>query len=142
MDNLLTLFDLIGVLARRRYREAEQHFSTVGLNHTEARLLTLLQQQKGSATQETLSGLIFVDRSNVGRALKSLENAGYVERHKDATDKRANLVRLTAKGRKTVAEISRLKRKMAQNFFGALSEDEAGQIVDLLRKGLPHEDSE
>jgi len=141
VDNFLTLFDLIGVLARRRYQAAEQHFSRLGLNHTEARLLTLLHQQKGTATQEALSNLIFVDRSNAGRALKSLEQDGYVERRKDATDKRTNHVQLTAKGRKAVTEIAKLKQEIAQSFFGDLKEDEAGRIVDLLKKAVANEDT-
>lgn len=141
MDNYLTLFDLLGVLARRRYQAAEQHFSRLGLNHTEARLLTLLHQQSGTATQEALSNLLFVDRSNAGRALKSLEQARYIERHQDKADKRTNLVQLTTKGRKTVAEISRLKTKIAKDFFGDLTEDEAGEVVALLKKVLANEDS-
>jgi MarR family transcriptional regulator, transcriptional regulator for hemolysin len=139
VDNFLTLFDLIGVLARRRYQAAERAFSTLGLNHTEARLLTLLHQQDGTATQEALSNLIFVDRSNAGRALKSLEQAGYLERRKDEADKRFNLVQLTEKGREVVIEISRLKQTMAQSFFGALTEDEAGEVVNHLRKAVTDE---
>ena len=139
MDNFLTLFDLIGVLARRRYQAAERSFSALGLNHTEARLLTLLQQQNGAATQEALSNLIFVDRSNAGRALKSLEQAGYLERRKDEADKRSNFVQLTAKGHEAVIEISKLKERMAQSFFGDLTEDEAGEVVDLLTKAVANE---
>lgn len=139
MDNFLTLFDLIGVLARRRYQTAERYFAALGLNHTEARLLTLLHQQNGAATQEALSSLIFVDRSNAGRALKSLEQAGYIGRRKDNTDRHTNLVQLTAKGRRAVTEIAKLKKTIAQNFFGDLSEDEAGQVAELLRKVLKNE---
>lgn len=132
---------MLGVLARRRYQTAEHYFSALGLNHTEARLLTLLQQEKGAATQETLSSLLFVDRSNAGRALKTLEQEGYVERRKDEADKRANLVQLTAKGRKAVVEITMLKKKIARSFFGDLTEDEAGKILTLLRKTLPNDDN-
>jgi DNA-binding MarR family transcriptional regulator len=141
MDHFLTLFDLIGVLARRRYQTAEQHFSTLGLNHTEARLLTLLHQENGAATQEALSGLLFVDRSNAGRALKALEQAGYVERRKDDADKRTNLVQLTAKGRKAVVKIAELKRQIARSFFGDLTEDEAGEVIVLLRKTFPGDEN-
>ena len=41
MEHVLELFDAIGVLARRRYQTAERHFARLGLNHSEARLLTL-----------------------------------------------------------------------------------------------------
>ncbi len=136
MNSLQTLFDLIGVLARRRYQTAEQYFATLGLNHTEARLLTLLSEEGGAAGQDALSNRLFVDRTNSGRALKHLEDEEYVRRRRDAEDKRANLVEITAKGRKAVAEISKLRKKMAQSFFGDLTEDEAGRVVELLGKGL------
>ena len=139
MNNLNTLFDLIGGLARRRYQTAERYFSTLGLNHTEARLLNLLDRENGAATQDALSNMLFVDRSNAGRALKSLEHEGYIERNQSDTDKRTNLVQITARGREAVAEIAKLKEKMVQNFFGELTEAEAGQIIDLLRKVYPNE---
>lgn len=140
MDTFLTLFDIVGELARRRYQAAERYFSALGLNHTEARLLTLLGQQGGIATQDALSNLIFVDRSNTGRALQHLEQAGHIERRKDDADKRTKLVQITAKGQTTVADIAKIRSEMAQDFFGDLTEDEAGSIVDLLRKALRDDD--
>ena len=142
MDNFLTLFDLIGMLARRRYQTAERCFSTLGLNHTEARLLTLLRQANGVTTQDELSNWLFIDRSNAGRALKRLEREKYIARRKGDADKRTNLVQITAKGRKAVVEISKLKKKMAQSFFHDLKRDEAGAIVDLLKKALTSEEYE
>ena len=83
MRNRQELFDLIGALGRRRYQVGEQAFSSLGLNHTEARLLTILDRESGEATQDALSSSLFVDRSNAGRALKGLEQRRYVSRHKD-----------------------------------------------------------
>lgn len=142
MDPFLRLFDLIGVLARRRYQAAETYFSALGLKHTEARLLTLLGQEGGKATQDALSNMIFVDRSNAGRALKRLEQQGYVERRKDEADKRGNFVQITAKGRKAVAEISKIKKKMVQGFFGGLTKEEAGAVVEILGKALKNGEDE
>lgn len=141
VDNFQTLFDLIGELARRRFQFAERSYSSLGLNHTEARLLTLLHRQKGIATQESLSQQIFVDRSNAGRALKKLEEGGYIGRRKDDVDKRTNLVELTVKGRKVISDIAKLKSAMAQNFFGDLSESEASEVINLLRKAVDSEKS-
>jgi MarR family transcriptional regulator for hemolysin len=142
VNSFLTLFDLIGELARRRYQAAERFFSALGLNHTEARLLTLLRQEDGVAAQDTLSNRLSVDRSNAVRALQRLEQEGHIRRRKDDADKRANLVRITPKGRKAVVEISKLRKGMAQSFFGDLKEDEAGAIVDLLRKALTNDELE
>jgi DNA-binding MarR family transcriptional regulator len=142
MDNFLKLFDLIGVLARRRYKAAEQYFSALGLNHTEARLLTLLDQENGEATQDTLSNRLFVDRSNAGRGLKRLEQEGYIKRSENEGNKKTKLVQITAKGRKAVAEILKLRKKMAQSFFGNLKEEEAGAIMELLQKAISGEGNE
>jgi DNA-binding MarR family transcriptional regulator len=130
------LFGMIGALARRRYQAAERSFVAVGLNHTEARLLTLLQKDGGAATQDALSRQIFVDRSNAGRAFKRLEQAGYIDRRSDDADKRTNLVDITPKGREAAAEVARRSGEMARTFFGDLSEADAATIVELLRKAL------
>ena len=136
MNSFLMLFDLIGELARRRYQTAERCFAALGLNHTEARLLTLLRQADGVAAQDALSNGLSVDRSNAVRALQRLEQAGYVLRRTDAADKRAKLVQITPKGRKAGVEISKLKKTMAQSFFGDLNEAEAGTVVALLSKAI------
>ena len=136
MSAFLELFDLIGELARRRYQFAERSFAPLGLNHTEARLLTLLRQEGGAAPQDVLSSQLFVDRTNAGRALLRLEQGDYVRRRKNDEDKRANLVEMTSKGRKAATEIAALRKQIAESFFGELDEREAGAAVRLLRKAL------
>jgi MarR family transcriptional regulator, transcriptional regulator for hemolysin len=140
-DSLLALFDLIGELARRRYQAAERHFSALGLNHTEARLLTLLCQAEGRAAQDALSNGLSVDRTNAGRALQRLERDGYILRRTAGADRRAKLVEITPKGRAAVLRISRLRKEIARSFFGGLEQDEATVIVNLLGKALADEES-
>ena len=137
MSAFQELFDLTGELARRRYQAAERSFGALGLNHTEARLLTRLGQEGEAVAQDALSNGLFVDRTNAGRALQRLEQAGYLLRRKHEGDKRANLVLITPKGRKMVTEIAKLRRRIAETFFGDLAEHEAGMVVALLRKALP-----
>jgi DNA-binding MarR family transcriptional regulator len=134
MSNRLELFELIGVLARQRFQAAERAFAPIGLNHTEARLLTILDLESGEATQDALSTSLAVDRSNAGRALSRLEQRGYIARHRDDTDSRTNLVRLTAEGAAAVVEVAKLRREVASDFFSDLTEADAGAIADLLRK--------
>ena len=136
MSHRIELFELIGALARRRYQAAERSYASLGLNHTEARLLKLLDNEGGAATQDALSRRLSVDRSNAGRAFKRLEQAGYVDRRKDDADSRTNLVDITRKGREAAAEVNRLSNEMARTFFGDLTEADAASIVALLRKAL------
>lgn len=137
MSATLELFDLVGELARRRYQLAERAFAAVGLTHTEARLLSLLSAAGGASPQDALSSQLFVDRTNAGRALTRLAEAGYLQRTKDTRDQRANLIQITAKGRKAVSAIAHLREQMAGIFFGDLTQREAASIVRLLRKRLP-----
>jgi MarR family transcriptional regulator, transcriptional regulator for hemolysin len=140
MDSFLKLFDLIGILARRRHHTVGQYFSALGLNHTEARLLMLLHQEKGVATQDSLSNRLSVDRSNAGRGLKHLEQKGYIARGENEDNKKTKLVEMTAKGQQAIVEITNLRKKIARNFFGDLKEDEAGAIVELLQKAVSNKD--
>ncbi len=140
MDAFFTLFDLIGVLARRRYQTAEQCFAPLGLNHTEARLLSLLCQAGGTAPQDTLTKSLTIDRTNAGRGLKRLEQEGHIVRQSSNDDKRANHVKITAKGRKLVSEIAKRRKVLAQTFFGKLQEKEAREVVALLGKSLTAEE--
>jgi DNA-binding MarR family transcriptional regulator len=136
MTHRLDLFAVIGALARRRYQAAERSYASLGLNHTEARLLRMLDDEGGEATQDALSRRLFVDRSNAGRAFKRLEQAGYVGRRKDDADNRTNLVEITPKGREGAAEVKRLSDEMARTFFGDLTEADAATVATLLRKAL------
>src|SRR5690606_4178683 len=125
MNDLQRLFDEIGSLARRRYQVAERSFMSIGLNHTEARLLNLLAEAGGQTAQDTLSKLMHIDRSNVGRALKKLEDMGLVSRGANEADKRGLLLALTEEGRKRVGQIREIKEEIALNFFGRLTEADA-----------------
>lgn len=131
-----SLFELIGDLARKRHALAEEQFARLGLTHTEARLLTLLGQVGGNAPQDVISQGITIDRSNVGRSFNSLEQRGYVQRRQHFADKRAKVVALTEKGNETVAEIQRIREEMAATFFGDLTEEQAGEILNTLQRAI------
>ena len=136
MSHRVDLFELIGTLARRRYQAAERSYASLGLNHTEGRLLVMLDGEADTPTQDALSRRLSVDRSNAGRAFKRLEAAGYVGRRKDDADNRTNLVDITAKGREAAGEVNRLRDEMARSFFGDLTEADAATVAALLRKAL------
>jgi DNA-binding MarR family transcriptional regulator len=139
MDAFEELFDLVGDLARRRFQAGERGFAKLGLSHTEARLLTLLQQAGGEAAQDILSNSLTVDRSNAVRALQRLAENGFVLRRKDEADRRANLIRITPKGAKVAGKIGMMRKELAQQFFGDLREPEALVVLELLRKAIPEQ---
>ena len=136
MSPFLALFDLVGVLARRRHQLADAEFAALGLSHTEARLLTLLHDEGGVASQEALTQMVTIDRTNAGRALLRLEQQGFVQRSKHHSDGRAKLVSLSERGDRAVLEIRRLRDQIATTLFGDLSEEEAQSILNVLDRAL------
>jgi DNA-binding MarR family transcriptional regulator len=136
MSPLFRLFDMVGKLARRRHRLAEAAFRPLGLTHTEARLLTLLAEEGGSASQESLSRKVTIDRTNVGRSLQGLEQNGLIARSQSESDKRARLVVLSAKGKEAAEEIGLIRNEMAATFFGRLTDEEAERILEILERAM------
>src|SRR5687767_9061421 len=135
MKSFERLSDLIGAFARRRHQMAEKSLATIGLNHTEARLLTLLRQS-GAATKDVLSNQVFVHRRNASRALKHHEQTVHVVTRRDQAGRRAQLGEPTRKGCQAVVAISRLRKSMARGFFGDLKPAKADTIADLLERAL------
>ena len=136
MDAFAELFELIGTLARQRFQAAENHFAKLGIGHTEARLLSLLKHEGGAATQDVLSVRLHIDRSNAGRALKRLEDTGYITRQKQATDKRTNMVRVTPAGEAMMADIANVRQQIIAGFFGDMQDRDAKQAAEILRQAV------
>ena len=132
----LELAELIGRAARRWHHMAERSFSALRLNHTEARLLTQLDKHGGTATQDTLSNALNVDRSNSGRALSRLESSGMVLRSKDEADARTKIVEITAAGKAAVKEIAQVQTEMAEDLWANLNKSQVREAADLLRHAL------
>ncbi len=135
MSQTSKLFDLIGELARKRFRLAERELMVLSLNHTEARLLSLLREQDGCA-QEVLTAAVVVDRSNVGRSLKKLEKQGYIVRQRDADDRRAYVVSLTDTGRALGEQVSKVRDRIVDTFCQNINERDARSAVEVLSKVL------
>ncbi|WP_210495371.1 MarR family transcriptional regulator [Patulibacter sp. SYSU D01012] len=133
-DARTELFEVVGVLARRRFQAAERAYAPLGLGHTEARLLGMLAAAAEGATQDALSRRLSVDRSNAGRALKRLEQAGHVERRRSPADSRTNLVAITRSGRALARRVADLRGQIADELFAGLSATEAAEAAALLRR--------
>lgn len=79
-------------------------------------------------TQEGLSKLIFVHKSNVARQLGSLEEKGFVVRKTDPDDKRNLLVYPTEKAKDALKEIDRITEEWKELIQSGLSEEERAAV--------------
>lgn len=79
-------------------------------------------------TQEALSKLIFVHKSNVARQLGSLEEKGFITRETDPADKRSLLVYPTEKAKAALREIERITGKWKELLLEGLTEEEKAAV--------------
>ncbi len=83
-------------------------------------------------TQEELTKLVKVDKAATARAVKSLEQKGYVTREIDPNDKRSKKIHLTEKGREKYEPLS----KALQQFNRELTSDWTDEQYDMVYQSL------
>jgi len=67
------------------------------INYTQFIILMILYNNEAN-TQEELRQIIFVDKAAIARAIKDLENKGYIKRILYMEDKRSKKILITRKG--------------------------------------------
>lgn len=68
------------------------------------------------------------------RQIDRMEADGWIERRPDPGDRRARRLVLTEKARPILARIRDLSAEVRQEAFASLSDQEGGQLIDLLRR--------
>ena len=85
-------------------------------------------------TQEELSSLIFVHKSNVARQLCSLEEKGFIKRETDPADKRGFLVYPTKKAYSVLREIESVTADWKRLVLDGFTQDEIDAVEKLSAK--------
>ncbi|MGV2901397.1 MarR family winged helix-turn-helix transcriptional regulator, partial [Microbacterium sp. AGC62] len=74
------------------------------------------------------------DRSDVSVALDALEAGGLLARAPHPSDRRRNLVTLTASGRTELARLDTVVDRVQEQFLAPLADEERAVFLDLLRR--------
>lgn len=90
--------------------------------------------QNPGVSQEKLSKLIYVHKSNVARQLNSLEEKGFVTRVPDPRDKRSLLVYPTEKAQNALPFIREVHRRWNESVLAGFSEEERSAVASLMEK--------
>ena len=80
-------------------------------------------------TQEQLSRLMYVHKSNVARQLASLEEKGFVERRVDAADRRNLLVYPTQKALNALETIHKVRAEWNELLFSGMDEEQVRALA-------------
>jgi len=125
----------IGRLISILHRQSQIYINCVlkeyGITSAEYAFLLYLYKKDG-ITQDDLSTYLYIDKSATARAIKSLEEKGYIIRSKDSVDKRCNRVYLTEKAKSHEDEIKKRIFKWSQFLTEDMDEETINMTFTLL----------
>jgi DNA-binding MarR family transcriptional regulator len=113
----------ISSIARALSRYIDQETAHLRLSNATVPFLTYLYEHEGVHQDEMARTLQF-DKSSAARAIKTLEKLGYVARETDRSNKRRNVVTVTAPGRSIQEELYEILRRSTKRIFTGFSENE------------------
>jgi DNA-binding MarR family transcriptional regulator len=114
-----------------------RYLAPVGVSARELGVLLLLDGRDPESQQQAAERL-GVDRTTMVGLIDGLEAKGLVARRADATDRRRNVLELTARGQKTLVRAVRASDKAEQELLAALGDAESAQLRSLLTRLALH----
>jgi DNA-binding MarR family transcriptional regulator len=138
VSSALFLLKRLGMSAKEK---SIAGYEELGLHPYHHAILVVLDEGERE-TQGAIADALGYDRGQLVGLLDELEEAGLVERRRDPNDRRRHVVQMTPAGRKTLAKLRALARRLEDDFLEPLDERERTQLQALLRRlaeeHLPH----
>ena len=108
-------------------------FAQAGSRGHHYRLLAALEQY-GPMSQAELGRATGIDRSDVVAALNELAGEGYIQRTADSSDRRRNVITMSRRGIRRLAELEPVVAQVQVSLLTPLSHAEQTQFLALMRK--------
>lgn len=127
------------MMARRWRRVLDGHLVMKGMTDAIWRPLVHLSESGGGITQKELAARVGVDSSSLVRVLDILERDDLIERRRDESDGRANLIYLTDAGEAREQEIRKVLRDAEAIVLDKLSDQDIETLMvslEALNHGL------
>ncbi len=123
----------IGIINRCAILFRSERLKGTGLNGIHHTYIINICKNPG-ISQERLSGLIYINKSNVTRQLVKLEDNGYVRRVPSPTDKRVMLVYPTQKALDALPVVMGVLNEWSGSIFACLDGEELAKLEKTLLK--------
>lgn len=114
-------------------RRLEERLRILGLSRLSWCILLAVGEEQMKSPSD-IAGFIGIDRTAMSRALKSLEADKLLVRSESRDDRRRTCVTLTATGSALLSRAIIQAQENAGHFTAKLSEEEQGQLSELLTK--------
>jgi len=103
------------------------------LTHMDTKVLGFFARHPG-ATQSDLAAHSGRDKAQLARLTRTLRDRGLLEAHADEQDRRSTRLQPTPEGQALFGQVQKQGRRLAAAAAAALSDEERGQLVALLRR--------
>ncbi|MFF3557358.1 MarR family winged helix-turn-helix transcriptional regulator [Streptomyces tsukubensis] len=130
---------LLTQTAQHAHRLVADGFSAVGTRGYDFRLLATLEES-GPLSQAGLSRRSGIHVSDLVAAINELAGRGLVERAPDPSDRRRNIISLTADGGRQLRRLEKPLAEAQDALLAPLSPAERQQLTGLLSRLLDHHD--
>jgi MarR family transcriptional regulator, transcriptional regulator for hemolysin len=124
---------LVHDVARLYGRRFDRNGRRLELTRAQCRTLGYLARNEG-INQAGLADLLEIRPMTLVRQIDRMQEAGWIERRPDPSDRRARRLFLTDKARPILGRIWDVASETQDQVLAALSPDEAEQLLDLLRR--------
>jgi MarR family transcriptional regulator, transcriptional regulator for hemolysin len=124
---------LVNDVARLFGRRFDHNGRRLGLTRAQCRTLGYLARNEG-INQAGLADLLEIRPMTLVRQIDRMEDAGWVERRPDPTDRRARRLFLTAKARPILGRIWKVANETRDEALAQLAPQEADLLTGLLRR--------
>ena len=134
VSSALFLLKRLGMAAKERSLDA---YDELGVHPYHHAILAVLDEGQRE-TQGAIADALGYDRGQLVGLLDELEEAGLVERRRDPNDRRRHVVQMTPAGRKMLARLRAVAKRLDDAFLAPLDERERRELHALLLRLAEH----
>jgi len=123
----------ISIIHRNLCAHMDTFFRNSDIGHGPRRFLVEIALSPG-LSQEDISERLLMDKTTTARAVKQLEQGGYITRTRDSFDRRRYVLEPTEKGKQLLPRVPEARRECHLALSEGFSEEELEMILLMLKR--------
>lgn len=128
--------DLVYLISKEMRREVERRLQYENLNYTQFQALMAIKRYDNGVSQEEISHILEIDKSNVSRSVRRLSESGWIDVNVDQEDARRTLLTLTEQSENKLKSLQHLLSEVESKMLRNIPSDEQKDISRLLEDVL------
>jgi DNA-binding MarR family transcriptional regulator len=133
MNQLKSVGRYISCIHRNFHKHMQEELQRYDIGSGQFHFLMMLYREDG-VNQETLAERLNLDKATSARAIKKLEEKGFVTRLRNNNDKRNYTILLTEKAKKLKPKIKKILKKWTEQLLTDISKEDEKRLYFILEK--------